>query len=104
MSAFELPPEAVRERLEDDEFTLVDIRDPESYAEGHVPGSEHLTTRELQSVVAERDWPDSVAFLCYVGKSSRQAAQFVAQYGDVEETYSVAGGFEAWDGPVETDE
>ncbi|GAD53185.1 thiosulfate sulfurtransferase GlpE [Halarchaeum acidiphilum MH1-52-1] len=100
----ELSPEEVEERLVDDGFALVDIRDPDSYAAGHVPGAENLTTRELQSVVEDRDWGESVAFVCYLGKSSKEAAAFVEQYGDAGETYSVAGGMDAWDGPVESEE
>ncbi|MFB6079048.1 MAG: rhodanese-like domain-containing protein [Halarchaeum sp.] len=100
----ELTPDDVSERLDDDAFTLVDIRDARSYADGHVPGAEHLTTRELQQVVRERDWTDTVAFMCYVGKSSKQAAAFVEQYGDTDDVYSVAGGIDAWNGPLVADE
>ncbi|GGL43345.1 rhodanese-like domain-containing protein [Halarchaeum sp. CBA1220] len=100
----ELHPDDVESRLDDEDFTLVDIRDPEAYEQGHVPGAENLTLEELEQIVEEREWNDTVAFLCYVGKSSQQAARFVERYGDADDVYSVAGGIDAWDGPVATEE
>ncbi|GGM73424.1 rhodanese-related sulfurtransferase [Halarchaeum rubridurum] len=97
----ELTPTETSERLDDEDFTLVDIRDPEAYAEGHVPGAENLTLDELEAIVEEREWNDTVAFLCYIGKSSQQAARFVEEYGDAGEVYSVAGGMDEWDGDLE---
>ncbi|GAA0302148.1 rhodanese-like domain-containing protein [Halarchaeum salinum] len=97
----ELTPTETSERLADDDFTLVDIRDPEAYEEGHVPGAENLTIEELEEIVEEREWNDTVAFLCYIGKSSQQAARFVEEYGDASEVYSVAGGMDEWDGEIE---
>lgn len=98
----ELSPETVRDRIEhDDEFDLVDIRDDEDYAEGHLPGAEHLTVEELEDTVVDRDWADEVVVYCYVGQTSVQAARLVEKYGDAERVASMAGGYDAWE-PVDT--
>lgn len=98
----ELPPEAVRERIErGDEFDLIDIRGEEAYADGHLPGAEHMTIEELEETVVDREWADDVVIYCYIGKSSLQAAHFVERYGDTETVASMAGGYDAWD-PLET--
>ncbi len=97
----EFTPETVRERIEnDEEFDLIDIRDDEDYAEGHLPEAEHLTIDELEDTVVERDWADDVVVYCYVGQTSVQAARLIEEYGDAERVASMAGGYDAWD-PLE---
>lgn len=103
MMVEELPPETVREYLDDGtEFDLVDIRDEEDYEEGHVPGAENLTVDELEETVVERDWADDVVVYCYVGQTSIQAARLIAEYGDAESVASMEGGYDAWD-PAEAE-
>lgn len=74
---------------------VFDIRDPGSYASGHISGAEHLTNDNLQQVITTTPTDASVVIYCYHGISSQQAAQyFVAQgFADV---YSMDGGYEAW--------
>ncbi|MFC7157259.1 rhodanese-like domain-containing protein [Halomarina halobia] len=97
----EVPPETVRERIErGDEFDLIDIRDREAYAEGHLPGAEHLTIEALEETVVDRDWADDVIVYCYIGETSIQAARLVEKYGDTERVASMAGGYDAWE-PVQ---
>ncbi|WP_226482392.1 rhodanese-like domain-containing protein [Natrinema amylolyticum] len=97
----EFAPETVRERIErDDEFDLIDIRGDEDYAEGHLPGAEHVTVAELEETVVDRDWADDVVVYCYIGQTSIQAARLIEEYGDAERVASMAGGYDAWD-PLE---
>jgi len=97
----ELPPETVRERIEnDEEFDLIDIRGDEDYAEGHLPEAEHLTVDELEDAVVDRDWADDVVVYCYVGQTSVQAARLIEEYGDADRVASMAGGYDAWE-PLE---
>ena len=97
----ELSPETVRERLErDDEFDLIDIRDEDDYAEGHLPGAERVSIEELEETVVDRDWADDVVVYCYIGQTSVQAARLIDEYGDAERVASMAGGYDAWE-PLE---
>ncbi|AGB33459.1 Rhodanese-like protein [Natrinema pellirubrum DSM 15624] len=94
----EFAPETVRERIEnDEEFDLIDIRDDEDYAEGHLPEAEHLTIDELEDTVVDRDWADDVVVYCYIGQTSVQAARLIEEYGDAERVASMAGGYDAWE-------
>lgn len=98
-----LPPETVREYLErDEEFDLVDIRDEEDYADGHVEGAENLSIEELEDTVVERAWADDVVVYCYIGQTSIQAGRLIEEYGDADSVASMAGGYDAWD-PAETE-
>ncbi|MGQ3412634.1 rhodanese-like domain-containing protein [Natrinema sp. LN54] len=94
----EFTPETVRERIERDaEFDLIDIRDDEDYAEGHLPEAEHVTVDELEETVVDRDWADDVVVYCYIGQTSVQAARLIEEYGDAERVASMAGGYDAWE-------
>ncbi|MBX0297788.1 rhodanese-like domain-containing protein [Haloarcula nitratireducens] len=98
----ELSPSAVREKIERDEpFDLIDVRDDEAYADGHLPEAEHVTIDELEDTVVDRDWADEVVLYCYIGETSVQAARLVEEYGDAESVGSMAGGYDAWE-PLET--
>ncbi|WP_222915104.1 rhodanese-like domain-containing protein [Natrinema sp. SYSU A 869] len=97
----ELTPETIRERIErDDEFELLDIRDNDDYAAGHLPDAEHVTIEELEETVVDRDWADDVVVYCYIGQTSVQAARLIEEYGDAERVSSMAGGYDAWE-PLE---
>ena len=98
----ETTPDELREKLTDDEcdVALVDIRDPSSYASGHIPGSENLPSSTLGPEIFEREWPDEVAVSCYVGESSRRVADILDENVDADVT-SLRGGFDGWNGDVE---
>jgi rhodanese-related sulfurtransferase len=77
------------------ESEVVDVREPEEFAGGHVPGAINLPQADLASRLAEvpRDRPLYV--ICQGGFRSLRAAQFLSQCG-VTDVASVQGGTEAW--------
>jgi glyoxylase-like metal-dependent hydrolase (beta-lactamase superfamily II)/rhodanese-related sulfurtransferase len=74
---------------------LLDVREPEEYAHGHVPAAVNLPQADLATRLAEvpRDRP--VYLICQGGFRSLRAAQFLRQQG-FEDVVSVKGGTEAW--------
>jgi glyoxylase-like metal-dependent hydrolase (beta-lactamase superfamily II)/rhodanese-related sulfurtransferase len=74
---------------------LLDVREPEEYAHGHVPGAVNLPQADLATRLAEvpRDRP--VYLICQGGFRSLRAGQFLRQRG-FEDVVSVKGGTEAW--------
>jgi glyoxylase-like metal-dependent hydrolase (beta-lactamase superfamily II)/rhodanese-related sulfurtransferase len=74
---------------------IVDVREPEEFAYGHVPGAVNVPQGELASRLDEipRDRP--VFAICQGGVRSLRAAQFLKQAGYVD-VVSVRGGTEAW--------
>jgi hydroxyacylglutathione hydrolase len=85
---------------------LLDVREPEEYAHGHVPGAVNLPQAELASRLDEVPKDRPVQVICQAGYRSLRSAQFLAQmgYGNVA---SVAGGTGAWiagGNPIECEE
>ena len=77
------------------EVTIVDIRDPQSFANGHMPNAAPLNNDNFAAFVEQAPKNTPVVVVCYHGVSSQQAAQVIAQQG-FETVYSMDGGFEAW--------
>jgi len=83
----------VRERSAD--AVVIDVREPEEFANGHVPGAVNLPQADLATRLDEvpRDRP--LLVICQGGFRSLRAAQFLSQRGFAD-VASVKGGTEAW--------
>lgn len=75
--------------------TLIDIRDPQSYAQGHITGAIHIDNSSVEDFVKVTNRSVPLVVYCYHGNSSQGAADYFAQQG-FEETYSLDGGYELW--------
>lgn len=74
---------------------IVDIRDAQSFANGHITGSSHLDNHSLPDFLAAADFDQPLIVTCYHGHSSQSAAAYLAHQG-FSEVYSLDGGFELW--------
>lgn len=101
----EVTPEEVKEKLESDDVQVVDIRPPEDFATGHIPGAINIPMGELPRKVQDHDWEDDIVVACPIGQSSIQAARLLESYEGVDETAEVAsmkGGYEEWEYELES--
>lgn len=75
--------------------TILDVREPEEYAYGHVPGAVSLPQAELATRLADvpRDRP--VFVICETGMRSLRTSQFLRQMGYAQ-VANVRGGTAAW--------
>ena len=90
--------EAVRQRLGDEGLTLVDVREPDEYAAGHLPGAVSMPRGVLERDV-EAAFPDPATPLvlyCGGGYRSALAAHALGQMGYTD-VLSMDGGWRAWD-------
>ena len=75
----------------------IDIREPDEWEQGHLPGAVHIPRGNLESRV-ERAAPDKtrpVVLYCAVGNRSAFAARTLAERGYTQ-VHSLAGGIEDW--------
>lgn len=84
------------EWLDDEsDLTLVDIRDPLSFAQGHIPGSRHLDNASVGALLDATPAERPLVVVCYHGNSSQQAAAWLAGQG-YQRVFSLDGGFSDW--------
>ncbi len=86
--------EELERRLPD--IALLDVREPEEYAHGHVPSAINLPQAELATRLDEVPHGKPLAVICQAGYRSKRAAQFLEQQG-MAGVLSVVGGTEAWE-------
>jgi len=84
-----------KQKLDRRACTFVDIRDPGSYREAHVPGALHLHDGNVQEFLQSTDKETPVIVYCYHGNSSLGATAYLMGNG-FKSVASMSGGFEAW--------
>ena len=89
-----IPPEQAQ-ALRDQGAVVVDIRDPQAYAAGHIKNATHLDNHSLHDFITKADLDAPLIVACYHGNSSQSAAAYLAGQG-FSEVYSLDGGFELW--------
>jgi len=74
---------------------VLDVRQPEEYAGGHVPGARLLPLGEVSSQAAELPKDAPIYVICRSGNRSKQASETLAQMG-FKDVRNVQGGILAW--------
>ena len=79
---------------------IIDCREADEYAEGHVPGAPlipHMSVfqriDEVEKIAGGKDKP--LMFICAKGQRSAVASEFAASAGFTD-LYNVEGGTDAW--------
>ena len=79
---------------------LMDVRTPQEYREGHIPGSKNVPLQELDKVSGVVENKNTPLFVyCYSGSRSRQATGILKQKGYTN--VNNIGGIAAYTGKVE---
>jgi molybdopterin/thiamine biosynthesis adenylyltransferase len=78
-------------------YTLLDVREPDEYEQGAIPGSVHIPRGQLESNIENRvpDRDAKLVVMCAGGVRSAFAVQTLEQLG-YEHTVSMDGGFNKW--------
>jgi thiosulfate sulfurtransferase len=75
---------------------IIDIRDEESFARGHIDCATNINNNNVQEFLNAADTKQPLLVCCYHGNTSQSAAAYFADQG-FEQSYSLDGGFEAWE-------
>ena len=79
---------------------LLDVRTPEEYGGGHVPGSRNLPLQQIEKITAIAEKKETPLFVyCQSGARSRQAVSLLQRMGYVN--VNNIGGMSAYQGEVE---
>ena len=86
-----------KEMMASDDTVVIDVRNPDEFRSGHVPGA---TLIPVNSVFQRRDelpTDKKILFVCAVGQRSALAAEMAAAAGlPADRLYNMEGGTDAW--------
>jgi len=93
----EVDPAAVREQVGNG-AVIVDVREPEEWSAGHIPGAIHVPKSYLESRIegAIPDREKHVVLYCASGNRSAWAARTLTEDLGYEHVESMTGGFTLW--------
>ena len=90
----------LKEFAEAENAVLLDVRTPQEYGEGHIPGSKNVPLQTLDKVRSVVENKDTELFVyCYSGARSKQATVVLGQMGYTN--VQNIGGIAAYQGKVE---
>ena len=82
------------------EAVLLDVRTPQEYREGHIPGSKNIPMQTIDKVSSVTENKDTALFVyCFSGARSRQATAQLKHMGYTN--VQNIGGIAAYQGKVE---
>ncbi|HSW58395.1 MAG TPA: rhodanese-like domain-containing protein [Dehalococcoidales bacterium] len=76
-------------------FTLLDVREPEAWRAGHIAGSKNIYVGHIQQKLAEIPADRPVVVLCSVGRRAGVACSLLLRAGYTQ-VYNVLGSMTAW--------
>lgn len=92
--------EGLKQYHDSSNAVLLDVRTPEEFRQGHIPGSKNIPLQEIekvQSIVGNKEIP--VFVYCLSGARSRQAEMYLKRTG--YQTVVNMGGISGYKGKVE---
>ena len=88
-----ISPAEGKARFDDGNALFVDIRDPASFAAGHLRGAIHLSNANVDQFLADTGRERPLVIYCYHGNSSQGAADWLSEQG-FSDVVSLDGGYE----------
>jgi rhodanese-related sulfurtransferase len=74
---------------------VIDVREPDEYQRGHVPGAKLIPVSTVFARREELDRDKDLIFVCAVGQRSALACEMAAAVG-LTRLYNLEGGTDAW--------
>jgi rhodanese-related sulfurtransferase len=93
-------PENAKELIDGEKVIVLDVRTPEEYNGGHIPGSELVPLQVLEGMSEELDKDKSYLLVCRSGNRSQQAAEILTAKG-FKNVYNMTGGMNEWTYEIE---
>lgn len=92
-----ISPEEAQKIIENGKAIVIDVRTPEEFADGHIPGARNINIYDENFPVIVRGLaPDTVYIVnCQSGGRSAKACTMMHEFGLVE-SMNLLGGITAW--------
>ncbi len=83
------------------DIVIVDVREPELFREGHIPGAINIPFDGAHKRILKELSPDDrIVFVCHGGPMGDELAEILVKNG-YREVYNLRGGMRRWRGPLE---
>ena len=78
-------------------YTILDVRTPEEFEEGHIQGAQNINVKDDTFIIAIQKLSpsDTLLVYCRSGRRSLYAAQVMVSFG-FQKIYDLEGGFLNW--------
>lgn len=92
----------LEEKLIDQNVVVLDVRETEEYAHGHIPGSVLIPLGQLADRCDELNKEETIYVICQAGGRSNEACHILRTNGFAA-VYNVIPGMGGWTGDIESD-
>lgn len=83
-----------------DSIRIIDVREPQEYAAGHIPGAELIPIDQIPTAIYGLNHNQDVVFVCRSGTRSKRVCEFLSSRGFTR-VANLKGGMLQWPGRVE---
>ena len=87
--------EEAKQILDNENPTIIDIRDQNSFSNGHIDNAIHVEDLDIDNFLKDKNKNETILIYCYHGNSSKSAANFFVQNG-FEKVLSMDEGYSGW--------
>lgn len=96
----EITPQQVEKKIkEDEDITIIDVREDEEVVQGMVPNAKHIRLGDIPQKVEELPKDQEYVMICRSGRRSMNAAEFMQEKGFTN-VQNMEGGMLKWDGEL----
>ena len=90
-----ITPAQARQLISSGNVDVIDVRNPDEWATGHIAGARLVPLGELRAAPAKSIRQDNVLFICAAGVRSETAARLAIGLG-LKKVYNLRGGTRGW--------
>jgi len=89
-----------KELIDSREVQVLDVRTPDEFAAGHIPGAKLVPLQVIESMLSELDQDQKYLVVCRSGNRSTQASGILVENG-FKNIYNMTGGMNEWTYEIE---
>lgn len=94
---FRITVDEAKEMMGADDTVVIDVRNPDEYQSGHLPGATLIPVNSVFQRREELPTDKKIIFVCAVGQRSALAAEMAAAAGiPADRIYNLDGGTDRW--------
>lgn len=83
-----------------DKLAIIDLREPELYRAGHVPGAKNIPFEQFNNRINELNPEDKIVLVCHTGPMGDVSGSLLSEKGYAKVS-NLKGGMAAWSGKLE---